>query len=86
MKSLLTSSLLFIPIQFNDIVNNQTLVRQAPDVHSAGVNGPVDFSLFIWKMHVAQVSGLKGDQISCAPWLGNQSLAGMSDHVCGVRL
>ena len=26
MKSLLTSSLLFIPIQFNDIVNNQNLV------------------------------------------------------------
>ena len=30
MKSLLTSSLLFISIQFNDIVNNQSLVRRAP--------------------------------------------------------
>ena len=27
MKSLLTSSLLFISIQFNDIINNQSLVR-----------------------------------------------------------
>ena len=30
MKSLLTSSLLFISIQFNDIVNNQSLVSRAP--------------------------------------------------------
>ena len=31
MKSLLTSSPLFISIQFNDIINNQSLVRRAPD-------------------------------------------------------
>ena len=28
----ITSSLLFISIQFNDIVNNQGLVRRAPDL------------------------------------------------------
>ena len=34
MKSLLTSSLLFISIEFDDIVNNQSLVRRAPDLQS----------------------------------------------------
>ena len=40
MKSLLTRSLLLISIQFNDIVNNQSLVRRAPQTNSVYLQLP----------------------------------------------